>query len=120
MGVAAAIFRFGDRMDCRGEPDWAAWRKTTPTDAAFDAQEGEDRRRDAAAHLRHCRSLHGRERRTVRRLLGKPGRTSPAVRGDHTFFAYYLGPDHLGLDSEWMNVEFDGDGHVVRVDIVGG
>ena len=117
VGVAVALFRYGDILDCRGEPDWGAWRETAPSDAAFGAEKGEGRRRDAAGELRHCRSLQGRDRREVRRLLGKPGETSPAVRGDHTFYSYYLGPDWLGLDSEWLGVEFDGRGRVVRLHI---
>ena len=120
VGVALALFRFGDSFDCRGQPDWDAWRETAATDADADAEDGEDRRRDAAGEIRHCRSLHGRHRREVRRLLGKPGETSPAARGHHTFYAYYLGPDHLGLDSEWFDIEFDGDERVIDAHVVGG
>jgi hypothetical protein len=118
VAIAVGLFRYGDRMDCRGEPDWDAWRETSDTDG--DGQDGERRRRDAAGEIRHCRSLHGRHRREVRRLLGKPGEISPAVRGDHTFYAYYLGPDWLGLDSEWFDIEFDRGGRVVGIDVVGG
>jgi hypothetical protein len=115
VGVAVALFRFGDSLDCRDEPDWDAWRETSATDSG---SAGEGRRRDTAGELRHCRSLHGRHRREVRQLLGKPGETSPAVRGDHTFYSYYLGPDWLGLDSEWLDIEFDGHGRVIRLDVV--
>ena len=117
IGIAVALFRHGDSLDCRDDPDWDAWRETSATDSAIDADEGEDRRRDAAGEIRHCRSLQGRSRREVRRLLGAPGKTSPAVRGDHTFHSYYLGPDWLGLDSQWFGVEFDGRGRVVRLHI---
>jgi hypothetical protein len=120
VGVAAALFRYCDSADCNDRPDWNAWRQTTADDTAFNSEEGEDRRRDAAGELRHCRSLHGRHKRQVRRLLGNPGETSPGVRGDHTFYAYYLGQDWLGLDSEWLNVEFDGGGRVIRLDVAGG
>jgi hypothetical protein len=116
--IAVALFFFADRLDCRADPDWAAWRETTNTDGGSDPENGEDRRRDAAAYLMNCRSLHGRSRRAVRRLLGKPAWDDVAVRGDHTFFSYYLGPDGLGLDSEWLSIEFDGDGRVVRLDVV--
>ena len=123
IGVAVALFRYGDSLDCRDEPDWDAWRETSPTDSSIESEEGEegeegeDRRRGAAGEIRHCRSLEGRSRREVRRLLGTPGESSPADRGDHTFYSYYLGPDWLGLDSEWLGVEFDGRGRVVRLHI---
>ena len=117
VGVAAFLFAISDRLDCDETPDWAAWRETTNTDGGPDPEKGEDRRRDAARELIRCRSLHGRHRRSVRRLLGKPARHSPAVRGDHTFYSYYLGPDWLGLDSEWLSIEFDGEGRVIRLDV---
>ena len=116
-GVGALLFRAWDEPDCADDPDWAAWRETTYTDAGSNPERGEDRRRDAARQFMRCRSLHGRHRTTVRRLLGKPASKSPAVRGDHTFYEYYLGPDGLGIDSEWLSVEFDGAGHVVHLDV---
>jgi hypothetical protein len=114
VGVAAALFR-SDSRDCRDEPDWAAWRETTATGGAFGTERGEDRRRDAARELRRCRSIHGRSRREVRRLLGEPASNDVAVHGDHTFYKYYLGPQYLGVDSDWLDIEFDGEGHAVDV-----
>ena len=118
VGVAAFLFRIGDRIDCDDRPDWDAWRETAYTDSGSHPENGEDRRRDAARHIMRCRSLHGRSRREVRRLLGRPAWRSPAVRGKHTFAAYYLGPDGLGIDSEWLDIEFDGHGRVVGLDVV--
>jgi hypothetical protein len=117
VGVGLAIFRFGDGIDCSDKPDWDAWRETAYDDSGSSPERGEDRRRDATRHFMQCRSLHGRHRREVRRLLGKPAETSPAVRGTHTFESYYLGPDGLGIDSEWLDIEYDGHGRVVRLDV---
>jgi hypothetical protein len=39
-------------------------------------------------------------------------------RSPHGRSRYYLGPDGLGIDSEWLDVEFDGHGRVVRLDVV--
>ena len=112
-GAAVAIVLVGERVDCGGDPDWAAWRET----GEHESEEGVGRRRDAAAHFMECRSLHGMTKREVRRRLGKPDGAGSAVRGDHAFLDYYLGPDGLGIDSELMSIEFDGSGHVVRVTV---
>jgi hypothetical protein len=120
IGATAHALFDGDRRTCKDEPDWNAWRETTATGGSFGTEEGQDRRRDAARELKRCRSLHGRSRRQVRRLLGEPADDEVAIHGDHTFSKYYLGPQYLGVDSEWLDIEFDGEGHVVDVEYPGG
>jgi hypothetical protein len=111
---AHALFRAGDTSGC-DHPDWGAWRETTATGGTWGTEEDQNRRRDAARQLEGCRSIHGRSRREVRRLLGRPASNDVAVRGDHTFSKYYLGPQYLGVDADWLDVEFDREGHVVDV-----
>lgn len=56
--------------------------------------------------------LEGRSREAVVDLLGAPD-PDPYLLVEQPrhagAFIYRLGPDHLGLDSMWLVVEFDGD-----------
>lgn len=101
-GVGVAIAKSGgeEHVNCRGfRFDAKAWK----ADARHPA-----RRTHQARMLIACRTLQGMRRAKVRRLLGAPD------DWDRHGLSYELGPDALGIDSEFLAVDFRG-GHAVRV-----
>ena len=80
--------------------------KSGPCSPSFDASawHGSDAARTAEAHrLVDCGRLVGRSRSSIRRLLGKPDE-----RDGKRALAYELGPDSLGIDSQYLEVVFSG------------
>lgn len=101
-GAGMAIAKSGghERADCQSfRFDSRAWK----ADARHPA-----RRTHQAKMLIACRTLQGMRRAKVRRLLGA------ADDWDRHGVSYELGPDALGIDSEFLAVDFRAR-RVVRV-----
>ncbi len=71
--------------------------------------------------LIQSRPLAGASREDVAALLGSPDR-KPYLLVEQPRWSeamiYLLGPDHLGLDSEWLVITFDGIDRVADVQVV--
>ena len=98
--------------------------------ARYDAQKWRDA---AGAPFKDCRRWHmmkdlntrhpfvGRDRAYVDEVLGPPDPKpyllveQPRHRGS---YIYRLGPDHLGLDSMWLVISFDGANRVRETRVV--
>lgn len=97
---------------CGISPDeYAQWRRDA--DLADKQTRGSDARRALVARLTKCKSLRGQPQGVVKTLLG-PGET---FESEPRLWLYYLGPDWLGIDSEFLYVEFSPAGRVVKVSL---
>jgi hypothetical protein len=103
--VAAVVIRAAlrdpePRVDCSTVRfERGAWRDTRGSPS---------RRQRLGRELAACGTLVGASRREVRRMLGAPDDSD--ARG----LGYELGPDGLGIDSEFLDVRF-ADGAVSAV-----
>jgi hypothetical protein len=104
----------GPEADCSEPPRYAEWRAAF---RSFDGGRQERTRREAAAHLTRCRSLHGASKATVQARLGKalPGEGSKAER--RRYLEYHLGPDGLGIDEETLYLHFDSRGRLFDLSV---
>ena len=108
--VAAAVIRAAlrdpePRVDCSTVRfDRDAWR---------DMRGSPSGRQRLGRELAACETLVGASRREVRRMLGAPNDR------DAWGLGYELGPDGLGIDSEFLDVRFT-DGAVSAVDTYDG
>jgi hypothetical protein len=116
VGVVGGCGDDDDRGSCgNGVFDQAAWR--APGSEGRNGLLGAaSKRQDLADRMIACRTLDGRARPDVRRLLGKPDFPSRATR-----YYYELGEGRSAgpLDNEFLSISFNRGGHVKGVEIVG-
>ena len=109
-GVLAGCALWSSGLDCGSPPDFAAAREAF-SEGRSRGERFEDERRRFAAHALDCASLDGLRRRDVRRMVGSPSTQ------DGRDWVYYLGPDFLRMDDQYMTVSFDREGRVDQIGV---
>jgi hypothetical protein len=103
-GCGFGHYEMTPAVDCERMPSTpslrAAWRDGDDAEAAAS-------RRKVAAFVVDCGAVRGMSRKAVRRMLG------PVDEADRREMSFYLGPDNLQMDSEYLSVMFDGRGRAV-------